>query len=251
MVELDYGNIYNNIGKILQVQYAAKAASAGSTIVAMRNKKGAMIFVAKPIVSCLHVRDGNHRIQKVSEKIYTASTGVLPDGKFIAYLCGHSAKEYKKTFKQEVPGIAYRRMLGNYLYMYTQYLYTRVIGAHMLTIMKDENEYRVYGTETSGAVSEYSAIAYGKGDRRAQTELEKLDFESMEMKDLLENGIRIMFKVHDSMNDPEFNIECGFISEDSNGEFVRVAQDRVDELIEKYKDLSMDEDEEAGNENEH
>lgn len=240
MVELDFSNIYNSTGKIVQLRYAQKAIDCGSTMIAMRNSKGAVLIVAKPIVSKLYVQESDRRIIKISNNLHMAYTGLLPDGFFIANLCRQRARSYASEYNAQVNYKFFKEVLGEYLYMFTQYNSTRIIGASFLAIMKDGQEYKVVGADCAGKVREYYGYAVGAGERRAQTEIEKLNFESMEMMDLVDQGIRTLFKCHDSLSDTKFTVEVEIISDDSDGEFVVLSQSKADQIMEKYKNVSVD-----------
>lgn len=240
MTELDFSNIYNSTGKIVQLRYAQKAVDAGSTIIAMRNSKGAVLIVSKPIISRLYVQESDHRIKKVADNLHMAYTGILPDGFFITEVCRKNARNYKSQFQEDVNAKAFKETLGGYLYMFTQYNSARVIGANFLAIIKDGRDYRVIGADCAGKVTEYYGHACGSGERRAQTEIEKFDLESMEIMDLIDQGIKTLFRCHDSLSDVKFNVEVGMISENTDGEFVRMQQANVDSIVGKYKNISID-----------
>lgn len=240
MVELDFSNIYSSTGRVIQIQYAQKAADAGITMIAMKNSKGAILLVSKPITSPLNVQESDHRIKKVSRNIYIASTGILSDGNFMTNICKRAASNYISQFQMDPSGEFLKRTLTDYLYMFTQYSSSRVLGANFLTIMRDGSQYKVFGADCSGKAVEYKAFSCGVGHRRAQTELEKIDFEENTIYDLIDAGIKTLFKCYDPLSDLKFNVEVGVISEDSNGEFFRMEQSKVDEIIEKYKDISID-----------
>lgn len=243
MVELDFSNIYSSTGKVIQIQYAQKAADSGSTIIAMQNSSGTVMLVAKPIVSPLHVQETDCRIKKLSDSIHIAYTGILTDGFFIYNVCKRAVRNYISRFQKE-PSVEFiKRTLSDYLYIFTEYSSVRVIGANFLVIMRDENKYKVLSADCSGKVTEYYGRAYGAGQRRAQTELEKLDLESMSTADMIDQGVRVLFKCFDPLSDLKFNVEAGFISDDSEGEFIKVDQTKIDEIIDKYKDVSVDDDE--------
>lgn len=240
MVELDFGNIYSSSGKIIQARYAQKAATTGSTILAMRNKKCAVLVVAKPISSKLRIHEANHRILKVADNIHMASTGIQTDGFFITKLMESAAEKYAEQFQLPMPAERFRMVLDEYIYHFTEYINLRIIGANFLAIMEDRGQYRVMGVDCAGRVAEYTGYAYGVGGRRAQTEIEKMSLEEMETVDLVDQGIKTLFKCHDPLSDVEFTVEVGIIGEETNGEFVRVEKSKIDEIVEKYKDISID-----------
>lgn len=240
MVELDFSNIYNSSGKIVQLRYAEKAAEAGSTIIALSCPSGAVLIASKPHVSDLYVHESDHRIKKISEHLYMAYTGLLSDGFFMTDICKKAARNYLSNYHTEITSENFKETLGNYLYMFTQYNSTRIIGANFLSIMKEKEEYKVFGAECSGVVRRYRAYAAGLGKKRAQTEIESLKFDSMNVNDLIRAGIKTLYKCYDPLSDPKFNIEVGYMSEDTDGSFKRLDQESIDAIVEEYKDITVD-----------
>ena len=95
-------------------------------------------------------------------------------------------------------------------------------------------------TDPSGKVTKWKACAIGSGQRRALTELEKLDLENMSLDDMVDQGIKILYKCFDSLNDPQFDVEVVTVSSANNKEFIRVESGEVRKIVDKYKDISMD-----------
>ncbi|KAI4292089.1 20S proteasome subunit alpha 7 [Pancytospora philotis] len=240
MAELDMGNIYSSSGQIVQQRYAQKAADNGSTIIAMCNSRGAVLLVAKPIASKLLVQESDLRIKRVASNVYTAYTGLLTDGFFVTHYCRSTARDYVSLYKEEMNAHHFQETLQRVLYHFTQSVGARVLGANFLAIVKDGGAYRVFGADVSGKVTDYHGYAYGTGGRRAQTEIEKFDFEAMEIRDLVDQGIKTLFKCYDSLSDLPFTVEVGYISDDADGEFMRMSQETVGQIMEKYKNVSVD-----------
>lgn len=240
MAELDYGNIYSPNGKIIQHRYAQKAIDAGPTIIAMRNRRGAVLLVIKPKVSNLHVLENDHRIKRISSNAYVGYTGILTDGALVATICKNSVKDFSSNYGCEVSSEYLKKIISEHMYMFTSYIGCRVIGASLFTIVRDEDNYHLLFGDCTGKVSKWNACAAGKGERRAFTELEKLDLENMNMQEMVEQGVRILHLCSDPLIEPEFEIEVGYISEESNKEFVRLPQEEVAQISDKYKDIAID-----------
>lgn len=240
MPELDFGNIYSPNGKIIQHRYAQKAIDAGPTIIGMRSSKGAVLVVTKPIVSSLHVPESDHRIRRVSSNAYMTCTGLLSDGAVIHHACEDYVRKYVSAFDSEITTEYLRKGIAEYVYMFTSHIGGRPIGASLFTIVRDDEEYSLLFADCTGKVSKWNACAAGKGERRALTELEKLNLEDMSIDEMMDRGIMILYKCHDSLTEPRFTVEVGYMGFESNGAFVRVPNEKVDELCEKYQDLSVD-----------
>lgn len=243
MTELDFGNIYSSNGEIIQLRYAQKRAETGSTVLAMKNSRGAVLIVSKPRLSNLHVQESDHRIRKLAPNAYMSYTGLLTDGMLIYNLVKKAVRDYTANYGTEISAEYLKKIMFDYLYMFTAHMSLRIIGSTFLTITKDQGSYQVMLGEPSGKISRWKACATGIGQRRAFTELEKLKLEEMSIKDMVDQGIKILYKCYDPLNDPVFDVEVGYISDESNGEFVRVNREHLEEFMNKYKDLSIDDNE--------
>jgi len=241
MPEIDFGNIYCPNGKIIQHRYAQKAADAGPTIIGMKSSKGAVLIASKPVVSRLHVIEHDHRIKRIASNAYMTYTGILTDGVLIHEVCKASARDYTANFDSEITTEYLRRIIHEYTYMFTAGLGSRVVGATLFTIVRDGEEYSLLHTDCLGKVTKWNGCAAGKGERRAFTELEKLQLEDMGIEEMVEQGIRILYKCHDPLTEPEFRVEAGYLGHESGGEFVRMNDVDVAEICERFKDLTVDE----------
>jgi len=240
MVELDIGNIYSSNGKIIQHRYAQKAIDSGSTMIAMRNSKGAVIFVCKPITSNLHILENDHRIKKISSNACMSYTGLLTDGALIYSICKNSVRDYISNFNSEITTNYLKKIMSEYVYMFTSNLASRVVGASFFTILRDDGEYSLLQTDCTGKVTKWNACAAGKGERRASTELEKLELGNMTLNHMIDQGIKILHMCHDPITDLSFVVEVGYMGDDTNGEFVRADPSKIAEICEKYKDISVE-----------
>lgn len=240
MPELDYGNIYCQNGTIIQHRYAQKAVDAGSSMIAMRNSRGAVMIVAKPVISNLHVLENDHRIKKAAANVFMCYTGVLTDGSLIHNICQKAVRDYQSNFNSEISAQYFKKILAEYLYMFTSNIGIRVIGASFFTIVKEKDDYKLLFADPTGKVSKWNACAAGVGERRAFTELEKLNLEDMALKDMVDQGIKILYKSYDPLSDIRFEIEVGQIGLETNGEFIRLNTSDISGIVEKYKGLSID-----------
>jgi len=243
MAELDFGNIFNKNGDILQLRYAQKRADNGSTTIAMKNASGAVLIASKSRVSNLLVQESDQRIRRLASNAYMAFSGLLSDGLLISNLVKKALRSYSSNYGQNASFEYIKKIIFDHVYLFTSKIRLRVIGANFLTICQDNDEYQVLSTDPSGKVTRWKACAIGNGQRRALTELEKLDLENMSLEDLTDQGIKILYKCFDPLNDPQFDIEVVTVSSANNKEFVRVESTEIEKIVNKYKDISMDDSE--------
>ena len=65
----------------------------------------------------------------------------------------------------------------------------------------------LYILETAGVSYRYTAVAIGKGRQAAKTELEKLKFDTMTVRQAVKEVARIIHNVHDSVKDKDFELD--------------------------------------------
>ena len=145
-----------------------------------------------------------------------------------------------------------------YLQAYTLYSSVRPFGVSTLLGSIDRSGPQLYMLEPSGLATGYRATAVGKGKLLAKTELEKLDFERMTMKDAVMHAARMfvpspsslttpplslsvplltplpppgrsIHKCHADEKDKTFELELTWICPESNGRHVPVPAELVDE----------------------
>lgn len=244
MPELDYGNIYSPNGSIIQHKYAQKAVDSGSTMIGMCSSRGAVLLVAKPIISNLHVLENDHRIKKVSSNVFMCYTGVLTDGLFMSNLCKKAVRDYESNYNNPVSSHYFKKILSEYLYIFTSNIGVRTLGASFFTVIKERDDYKLLFSNPTGKVSRWNACAAGAGERRAFTELEKLKFEDMSLSEMIDEGIKILYKTYDPLSDIKFEIEVSQMGVETDGDLVRLSQADIAPIVEKYKNLSVDGEEE-------
>lgn len=241
MAELDFDTIYSTNGTIIQHRYAKKRADNGSSVIALKNSIGAVIVASKPRTSKLHVQESDLRIRKISGNSFMSYSGILTDGFLLYTLVKNACQDYRKSYGMEASAEYLRKIIFDYLYIFTSRMSLRAIGANFLTVVKENNSFQIFLGEPNAEVSKWKACAVGTGSRRAFTELEKLDLEALNISEMLDNAIRILYRCHDPINDPEFDVEAVYVSHDTD--FIRVDPSEVANIADKYKDISIDDSE--------
>ncbi|KCZ77699.1 hypothetical protein H311_01285 [Anncaliia algerae PRA109] len=236
---LDFGPIYNQTGSISQIEYATKCADNGSTIIAIKSNKGLVIAIEKPKESCLIKNKENKRLVHLSNKIYSCFSGLLTDGQFISAGIKRQIINFVKL-NEEISAKAVKGFISEYVSIFTRYFNTRPVGCNFITGMMNDGNYHILLTDCTSKTHFYKACAIGKGSVRARTELEKNNYDDMEVIDLAENAVRIMYRCHDPIKDKEFDIELCYMNESTGYKMVEANETELNVLIEKYKHLSVD-----------
>ena len=99
-------------------------------------------------------------------------------------------------------------------------------------------------SETNGVSYRYYGIAVGKGRQGIKTELERLNLGQLTCREALKTVCKCLIKQRDEQGAKKFEIELGWIAEETNREFVRVPEDLARDSQEQAKREIEEEDDE-------
>ncbi|OLY79520.1 Proteasome subunit alpha type-3 [Smittium mucronatum] len=231
---------YSPDGRLFQVEYAGKAVDNSGTTIGIRTKDGVVLAVEKIIPTKLEVPGSNKRIFSIDKHIGFASSGWMPDVKGLVARAREEAWEYQKLYKVPTPSKILAERIGMYIQAYTLYSSVRPFGAMPIMASVDKDGPQLYMFETSGAYYGYRGCATGKAKQLARTELEKLDIDSLSIRDAIKEAARIIYTVHDDSKDKLFELELAWVSQESGNVFSKVPQDIFDEAVQYAKRANDD-----------
>lgn len=235
---LDFGPIYTNTGNLLQLDYSKKAVGLGSTCIGFRYNDGIIIAAENPIDSPLYKVPT--RIQELGPNIFSVSTGLLSDSIFITETIKKNIHDQSLELDTLINFQTYKRIISNLVSLFTKYYSTRPVGCAFMTAVYDES-FHLLTTEPSSLTQECVGYTIGKGMQRGNTEIEKLNTDNLDLKQAMEHVVRILYKSYDPLKDKNFSVEICYMDRESKGKMVRVDENEVSEIVEMYKDLSIDE----------
>ncbi|KAI9056548.1 20S proteasome subunit [Trametes sanguinea] len=227
---------YSPDGRIFQVEYANKAVENSGTAVGIRVKGGVVLAVEKLIHSKLLIPEANKRIYTVDKHIGVASAGYLADGRHLANRARDEASSFRENYRAP-PTLQYVvDRIGLYVQAYTLYSSVRPFGCSAILGAVDKNGPALFVVEPSGVSYGYRGAAVGKGRQLAKTELEKLKFDELSMKEAVMEAARIIYLVHDDNKEKDFELEMSWVGDETNGIHLPVPKELYDEAARKAKE---------------
>ncbi|TFK94667.1 20S proteasome subunit [Polyporus arcularius HHB13444] len=226
---------YSPDGRIFQVEYANKAVENSGTAIGLRVKDGVVLAVEKVVHSKLLVPESNRRIQTIDKHVGLASAGYLADGRNLSNRARDEASGFRENYRSP-PTLQYIvDRLGLYVQAYTLYSSVRPFGCSTILGAVDKNGPALYVIEPSGVAYGYRGAAVGKGRQLAKTELEKLKFDELSMREAVMEAARIIYLVHDDAKEKDFELEMSWVGTETNGVHLPVPKDLFDEASRKAK----------------
>lgn len=220
-------------GRIFQVEYAQKAVENSGTAIGIKCTDGVVIAVEKPQMSKMLVAGSNRRIFGVDSHAGIAITGYAADGRQIVHRARDEAKSYKDTYGHLIVPTVLANRLALYVHYFTTHGSLRPFGSSALISAYDDDlkKAELYMIEPSGVCYRYFGCAAGKGQQAAKTELEKILNKKGEAgltcAEAVDELALILYTIRDPSKDKPFEIEMGWLCENSNWKHSLVPADLV------------------------
>ncbi|CAG89125.2 DEHA2F09724p [Debaryomyces hansenii CBS767] len=240
-------SVFSPDGRNFQVEYAMKAVENGGTSIGIKCKDGIVLAVEKIINSKLLVPGKNKRIQTIDRHIGVAYSGLLPDGRHFVNRGRDEAQNFKNIYKTPISVPHLMDRLGIYIQNYTCYNSVRPFGIVSIVGGVDENGPHLYMIEPSGTCWGYTGAATGKGRQTAKSELEKLNFEELTVKEAVKVAAKIIHQAHEDNKDKDYELEISWCSKEETS----CRHESVpDALLQEAIKLAQEEDEEEEDDDE-
>lgn len=225
--------IFSPDGRLLQVEYAKKTVSQGTTAMGLVCKDGIVLVADKRVIYQLMKPEGVEKIFKVDKHIGATMSGLVGDGRVLIERCQTIAQNHQVTFGEPVDILTVVREICNYKHLFTVYAGARPFGVSLLIAGVDSGKPRLFMTEPAGIYNEYNACALGEGAAIA-TKL----FEKEYKKDMtIAEGIELGFKALKRIPGVSFHWERVDVAlvDTKKGEFKKLEKDEIQKILKKVK----------------
>lgn len=178
------------------------------------------------------------RIFRIDNHITAAVAGLLADARTIVEKARDEARDYRSQYGMPIPLEYLKNRVAMYMHAYTLYSALRPFGCSVLFASFDPLDGpQLFCLEPSGVSWGYKGCAIGKNKQAAKTELEKIKFDSMNMKSLVKEAAKIIYMVHDEVKDKNFELELAWIGAETQGLHQWVPKPIFDETVAHVQEL--------------
>ncbi|GAX82482.1 hypothetical protein CEUSTIGMA_g9909.t1 [Chlamydomonas eustigma] len=172
-------------GKLVQIEYALNAVSAGVTSLGISATDGVVIATEKKLPSVLVDEATVQKIQMVSPNIGVVYSGMGPDFRVLVRKARKTAQSYQTLYKENIPVAQLVRETAAVMQEFTQSGGVRPFGVSLLMAGYDDNGPQLYQIDPSGTYFAWKASAIGKNMSNAKTFLEKRYNEDIGIEDAI------------------------------------------------------------------
>ena len=216
--------IFSPDGRLFQVEYAKEAVKKGATALGIKYKDGVVLAATRSTPE-LQVRNPE-KVFKLDDHIGVATSGLVADGRTLVDEARNEAQKHLMTYDEEIPTSVLATFLADRCQHFTQYGGVRPYGLSTITGGVKDGEPEVYHTDPSGTLSQWNAVAIGKGREDAKEHLEENWEEGLEETDAIDLAVSAL---KSGEEDIEFeNIELSIV--DMDEEFKRFSPEELEDM---------------------
>ncbi len=212
--------IFSPDGRLFQVEYAKEAVKKGATALGIVYDEG-VILAATRSTEDLKVRNPE-KVFKVDDHIGLATSGLVADGRTLVDETRNEAQRYLMTYDEPIPMNVLSKFVADRCQQFTQYGGVRPYGVSTITGGVKDGESKVYQTDPSGTLTQWNAIAIGKGGEEANEHLESEWSDSMEEEDAMGLAVQALKSGEEDI-DTE-NIELAVVTENDDFRIVQPSE---------------------------
>jgi len=222
--------IFSPDGRLFQVEYAREAVKRGTTTIGVKFKDGVVLIVDKRISSRLIEPDSIEKIFKIDDYIGCATSGLVADARVLVDRARIDALINEITYDEKIQIKTLVTRICDFKQTYTQYGGVRPFGTNLLIAGIDETGPRLFSTDPSGALMEYTAGSEGAGRSGAMAYFEENYKEGMMLEEAINMGIKAIQKGIEKKLNPDA-IEIAEV--DKKEKFRKLSHDESKEYVKK------------------
>lgn len=216
-------------GKLVQIEYALAAVSAGAPSIGIKCAKGVVLATEKKHKSIMYDEHSIMKIEPITSHVGMIYSGMGPDYRLLVSKARKIAQNYKMQYDEPIPTPQLVQKVAYIMQEYTQSGGVRPFGVSLLTAGYDLNEDKPYlfQCDPSGAYFAWKATAMGKNSVNGKSFLERRYSQDLELEDAVLTAILTLKEGFEGpMN--ENNIEIGICNRDG---FKRLTPSEIKEYL--------------------
>jgi proteasome alpha subunit len=183
-------------GRLYQVEYAREAVKRGTTAVGIKCKTGIALLVDKRISSHLLEPSSIEKIFMIDEHIGVASSGLVGDARALVDRARIEAQINRVSYDEPIDVETLAKKLCDHMQTYTLFGGARPYGTALLIAGVDskgsEIRYRLFETDPSGTLLEYTATSIGIGRPAVMRLFESEYKENMTAEEAIDLGLKAL-----------------------------------------------------------
>ncbi|KAI5181944.1 20S proteasome subunit alpha 3 [Nematocida sp. AWRm80] len=227
-------NTFSEEGRIHQVEYAIKSISSAGASIGVRFKNGVVLIGRSTDSAVLLVQD--EKIYRVNRNTHAIVGGLYADSNLLVNYARIKAQEHLYDYDQDMSPWLVGKTICKLKQQFTQGGGMRPFGVSFMLAGYDiKNEYRLFSTDPSGTLVEWSAYGFGEGEKTILTTLEGSSVECT-MEEALTLGFKALSATAEGAVSKPHAIMCTLLYFDGSMHRIQtLSKEEIEEYLEKTK----------------
>ena len=226
--------LFSPEGRLLQVEYAKKTVSQGSTAIGLTCKDGVVFVTDKRIVDPLVVAEEVEKIFEIDSHIGATASGIISDARVLIERAQLVAQQHRVTYDTPIDVLSVVKDICALNQSTTQSGGLRPFGVSLLiggVDMKDKPS--LYKTDPTGIFFKYYACVIGEGEKKVEEYLIKNYKFDKSLDETIKLGLLALSKVLPE-NSKLNRIDVAVIPKDTK-KFKRLSHDDIKKYYDPIK----------------
>ncbi len=215
--------IFSPDGRLFQVEYAKEAVKKGATALGIVYDSGVLLAATRSNEK-MKVRNPE-KVFKVDDHVGIATSGLVADGRTLVDETREEAQRYLMTYDEAIPTNVLAKFVADRCQQFTQYGGVRPYGVSTLSGGVKDGSPKVYQTDPSGTLNQWTAVAIGKGGEEATEHLEDNWEEDMDEDAAIELAVNALTAGEEGIETD--NIELALVAQEED--FRRVEPEELED----------------------
>jgi len=199
-------------GKLVQIEYALAAVSAGGPSVGLKAVNGVVLAAEKKQKSILYDENTVTKVERITDHIGMVYSGMGPDFRLLVAEARRIAVNYKIQYQEPIPTAMLVQRVASVMQEYTQKGGVRPFGVSLLICGWNDGKPYLFQCDPSGAYFAWKATAIGKNFVNGKTFLEKRYNDNVELEDAIHTAILTLKEGFEGQMSGD-NIEIGICND--------------------------------------
>lgn len=153
-------NVFNEEGRLLQVEYAIKNVSKAGTIIGLVCTNGIVLIG----INKEEVKNQKEKIYPLTDKIYVALCGLFGDAMLLKKYARVRAQDIMEKYDTEPSLLSVIKEVSRKKQLFTQYAQTRPFGVSFIYAGMEDDDFLLYSTDPSGTINQWKGVAFGENE---------------------------------------------------------------------------------------
>ncbi len=190
--------VFSPDGRLFQVEYALETVNRGATILGIAGSEGIVLGAEERKESTLQDERFMWKLFEIDQHLGAAVVGLGSDARILIDQARVYAQSNRLMYDEPIDIEILAKRVGDIKQLYTQHAGVRPFGVSIIFGGIDKTGNRIFGTDPSGSIRGWKAVAFGVGRETVEGML-KTDYnENVDLKSATQLAIKSLVKAQEA-----------------------------------------------------